>query len=137
VRKIIMVRNGDVMVDGNSVGDVKEAAITERQKMADGGVILMGISLSQKKKKIVSQPDIQMRGFLYTKDSEPIISQLTGLLINACQNILSGEKHANIPDVEKRVSEKAFKLLMKQTQKEPLVITKILDIDTLDEVDPH
>ena len=37
VHKNILIKNGDVMVDGNSVGDVKETAIEERTKMADGG----------------------------------------------------------------------------------------------------
>jgi ribonuclease J len=137
VRKIINVKQGDVMVDGNSVGDVKEAAITERQKMADGGVVLMGISISMKQKKIVTTPDIQMRGFISIKDNEPILGQLSNLLVNACQSLFSAEKHVNIMDAEKKVSDKAAKMILKQTEKEPLVLVKILDVDGLEEIDPR
>lgn len=138
VRKVINVKAGDIMVDGYSVGDVKENSIAERQKMADGGVVIMGVNISSKLKKIVSQPDIQMRGFLYLKESEPILGQLSSLFLTNVNNFLAstGKKMA-IQDLEYRISEKASKLLVRHTEKEPLVVVKILDVDRMEELDPR
>ncbi len=137
IHKIVTVRNGDIMVDGNSVGDVKEAAIEERTKMADGGVVLIGVAVSVKKKKIVSEPDIQMRGFLYLKDSQPVLDQINTLLANQLNNALNSERKFSLMEIEKRISEKCAKSLVKTTEKEPRVIVKVIDVDSQIEIDPR
>ena len=137
IHKIVTVRNGDIMVDGNGVGDVKEAAIEERTKMADGGVVLIGVAVSVKKKKIVSEPDIQMRGFLYLKDSQPVLDQINTLLANQLNNALNSERKFSLMEIEKRISEKCAKSLVKTTEKEPRVIVKVIDVDSQIEIDPR
>ncbi len=137
VRKIINVKNGDVMVDGTSVGDVKEAAITERTQMADGGIVLIGLTISSKKKKIVSSPDIQMRGFLYLKDSEPVINQVTNILLSQVNSCLDSGKRINCQEIEQKVSEKVSRFIFKSTSKEPSILCEILDVDTLESIDPR
>ncbi len=137
VRKMIVVKNGDVMVDGTSVGDVKEAAIEERQKMADGGVVLVGVALSPKKKKIVCSPDVQMRGFIYLRDSEPIVNQIASLAVTTINAMLQGEKASSLMDMEKKAADKISKMLYKTTNKEPMINVKIVNVDQLDAIDPH
>ncbi len=138
IHKNIMIRNGDVMVDGSSVGDVKEAAIEERTKMADGGIVVIGITVSSKKKMILSEPDIQMRGFLYMKNNEPILNQIALMLNNSITNLLvNSEKRVSIPEMSKKIADKISRYLVKNTDKEPMVFLEILDIDQLEKVDPR
>lgn len=137
VNKIINVRNGDIMVDGASVGEVKESAIEERQKMADGGVVLIGVAISSKNKAIVSNPDIQMRGFVYIKESQPILDQLNAIISTGINNYFNSEKKTSLTDVSLKLSDKCGKGLSKLTQKEPRVIVKIIDVDSLVEIDPR
>lgn len=137
VHRIYNVRNGDIMVDGNSVGDVKEAAIEERTKMADGGVVLVGVAVSLKNKEVVSQPDVQMRGFLYLKDSQPVLDQITTLVTSQLNAALNNERKFPLVEIEKRIGDKVAKSLVKTTQKEPRVIIKIIDVDNQIEIDPR
>lgn len=137
VNRNITVKCGDIMVDGNSVGDVKEAAIEERTKMADGGVVVIGLTLSLKKKCIVSKPDIQMRGFIYLKDSEPILEHIANYLITYINNALNGEKTPSIVDMTKKLTDKINRYLIKETEKNPFVFLQLLNIDDLDVLDPH
>ena len=135
VKKNILIRNGDVMVDGNSVGEVKEAAIDERTKMADGGVLIMGITYSSKLRKIVSSPDIQMRGFLYLSDSEPIVNQITQILTSNLNNYLNNlQNKLNQNDMQKKIADKVSKFVLHQTNKEPMVFCQLLDIDSLEKL---
>lgn len=135
VKKNILIRNGDVMVDGSSVGEVKEAAIEERTKMADGGVLLVGISFSSKKRKIVTNPDIQMRGFLYLSDSEPVSNQISQILISNLNNYLSNEQNKlNVIDMQKKIGDKISKYVLHATNKEPMVMVELLDIDSLEKL---
>ncbi len=138
IHRNILVRNGDVMVDGASVGDVKEAAIEERTKMADGGIVVIGVTISTKQKKILSAPDIQMKGFLYLKDSEPILNQINQIIDNSLNNLLvNSEKRVSIPEMSKKITDKITRYLIKNTDKEPMVFFQILDIDQLEKVDPR
>lgn len=135
VKKNILIRNGDVMVDGSSVGEVKEAAIDERTKMADGGVLIMGITYSSKQRKIVSSPDIQMRGFLYLNDSEPIVNQITQILTSNLNNYLNNlQNKLNQNDMQKKIADKVSKFVLHQTNKEPMVFCQLLDIDSLEKL---
>lgn len=129
VRKIINVKTGDVMVDGNSVGDVKEQAIEERQKMADGGIIMIGVAISLNDKKIVTNPDIQMRGFVYLKDSEPIINQLSNILNSTINSYFNQSHSYSIADIEKKASEKISRYISKEIDKEPMIICNIINLD--------
>ncbi len=136
VKKNIVVKNGDVMVDGNSVGDVKETAIEERTKMADGGVLIMGITYSSKKRKILSSPDIQMRGFLYLSDNEPILNQLNQILVSNLNNYLNNRENKLVnADMQKKITEKVNKFIIHQTNKEPMVMVQLVDLDNAEKLD--
>ena len=133
VKKNIVIKNGDIMVDGNSVGEVKETAIEERTKMADGGILIMGITYSSKQRKILSNPDIQMRGFLYLNDSEPIINQISQILISNLNNYLNNAQNKlNQIDMQKKIADKVSKFVIHQTNKEPMVMCELLDLDNLE-----
>ena len=137
VHKNILIKNGDVMVDGNSVGDVKETAIEERTKMADGGVVVIGLAYSSKAKKILSNPDIQMRGFLYLKDSEPLLAAISSLFLTTVNTLLTDEKkHASI-EIEEKAADKISRYIIKNTNKEPMVFCKLVDIDDMELIDPR
>ena len=137
VHKNILIKNGDVMVDGNSVGDVKETAIEERTKMADGGVVVIGLAYSSKAKKILSNPDIQMRGFLYLKDSEPLLAAISSLFLTTVNTLLTDEKkHASI-EIEKKAADKISRYIIKNTNTEPMVFCKLVDIDDMELIDPR
>lgn len=137
VRKTIMIKNGDVLVDGSSVAQVKENTIEERTRMADGGVVILSVAMSTKKRCLVSNPDIQMRGFLYFKESEALITQLTAMIQTTIYTFIDSDRRISVIDMEHRLSDKASKFIRKSTDKDPLVIAKIIDIDTLEEFDPR
>ena len=88
-------------------------------------------------KTIVSNPDIQMRGFLYLKDSEPIVNQMSQILsttLNALMN--NSEKSISLLDMERKINDKLSKYLLKETNKEPMILTNLLNVDELNPIDP-
>ena len=116
IHKNILLKTGDVLVDGNSVGEVKEAAIEERQKMADGGIIILSLAISRKKNKIVSSPDVQRKGFLYRKEFNPLRNQISTLFTSQVQAWLSNtESKQSREDRNKKIAEKRTRFLRKET----------------------
>lgn len=129
IKKNIFIKNGDIMVDGNSVGDVKETAIEERTTMADGGIVLLGVSISSAKRQILSNVDVQMRGFLYMSDSEPVVSQIAQLTIANLNTALNNQNKLHLNDLQNKIADKVSKFILHETNKEPLVMLQILDVD--------
>ncbi len=137
VRKPINVKNGDIMVDGNSVGDVNADAIRERNDMANGGVVLIGMAISLKELKTVSNPDIQMRGFLYLKDSESIVNSISNIVIGATTNFLTkSEKKMSIVEMENKLAHKVLDFIRDETGKDPIILVKLVNVDEINPIDP-
>lgn len=137
IHSIKVVKNGDVMVDGNSVGEVKEAAIEERTSMSDGA-ILIGVMVSLKEKKILSNTDVQMRGFMYAQNAEVIAGQIANVVTGYINQYFDNDQNKmSVVEMGKKATEKVQKFLIKTTNKKPLILCEVLDADNLETLDPR
>ena len=133
VKKISNVKVGDILIYGNSVGEINESSIIERNKMSDGGVIFMACEISKKQREILSDFDIQTRGFMYLQENEPLFAQISSIAKSEItQNFIS--YGLEISELENKISEKLEKVVVKQTNKRPYVVVKLIDIDSLESV---
>lgn len=119
---------GDVFIDGIDVGNIGNNVIEERNKISNDGVVIMGISVSSKKQEIVGGPDVQMRGFVFLKDSENILREITNIFLDQVRIYLTG--YYNQPQsIEDKIVERCLRYVRKETGKNPIIIPKIIDID--------
>lgn len=123
-----VVKAGDLLVDGIGVGDVKDSVLQERQKMSDDGVIVLAVTVSSKLRKIITSPDIQMRGFIFLKDSENIVKEVSGIFNKVLAELCS-KKSLTCEDAERMTIEKLTRYLRHESGKDPLIVPKIIDID--------
>lgn len=119
---------GDVLIDGVKIGDVGSSVISDRQKLSDNGVLVLGIAVSKLEKRIVAGPDVQMRGLIFLKDADDFLSGLVGLfekLINDAiiNDIIGSEDNTN------RIKEQITTYVRRSTGKDPVVIVSISLID--------
>lgn len=125
------VKVGDILIDNKTVGDITEEAINERSKMADGGVIFITCQVSTQKREVISDFDIQSRGFIYLKETEPLYGQI----INVARSEINQDfisYGSSINELEEKLSGKIEKLVLKQTEKRPYIVVKLIDIDTIE-----
>lgn len=124
------VENGDVLVDGIGVGNVVDSVIEERIKMANDGVIILGAVISSKEKKIITCQDVQMRGFIFLKDSESIVRQINSMFEDSLHTYVSNYYRDNEKELLDKIADKISRFVRRETKKQPLVIPNIIDIDT-------
>ena len=124
-----VVENGDIIVDGIGVGNVIDSVIEQRIKMATDGVIVLGAVISSKQKKIITQQDVQMRGFIFLKDSENIVRQINSMFEDALHVAVSSYYEGNENEFIDKITDKISRFLKKETKKQPLIIPNIIDID--------
>lgn len=123
-----IIENGEIMIDGLSLGNVESTVISDRQKMADEGVLILGISVDSKNKKIIAGPDPQMRGLIFLRDAEEFVAELVRTFQNLVQEALDN-KTVNHDETKVKIREKIISLVRKYTGKDPLVLPVIIDIN--------
>jgi ribonuclease J len=123
-----IIPTGSVMIDGTDIGNVGNNVIEERNRLANDGVVIMGVTVSSKTKEIIGGPDVQMRGFVFLKESENILRNITELFLDQVRVYLTGYKDDNQP-YEDKIIERVQRYIRRETGKNPVIIPKIIDLD--------
>jgi ribonuclease J len=119
------VPNGDVLIDGLGVGDVKKDVIVQRQRLAEDGIVILGATFSKKKRQVIAGPDIQMRGFVFVKESENIIKEVTTLFSTELEDYLRHKSMQSIEDFKINLIDKVAKVLKRINGKNPVILPLI------------
>ena len=122
------IKVGDLMVEENQVGNVRNEIIQDRQKMAKDGIIILSIAISKLDREIIAGPDVQMRGFIFLKDSENIVKNITQLFVDQVSIYLTGY-YENKNEVIEKIKDKILRYVRKETGKIPLILPNILEIN--------
>ncbi len=117
----------DLLVDGSGVGDVGDVVLTDRQKLADDGVICMALTVSKVEKRVIAGPDVQMRGFVLVKDSETLLHDLADTFVEMVEEQL--QKDGNMEIAKQNTYEKAIRMVRKSTGKDPMILPLIVEIE--------
>ena len=117
----------DVMIDGIGIGDVGDKVIDDRIQLANDGVVIVGITISKDTKEIVTTTDTQTRGFVYLKDSEHIVKQVTEICEN-CVAKLKEDPYLEVSDVRNMMKDQSIRYIVKETGKKPVFIGVTVEI---------
>ncbi len=130
------VPNGDVLIDGLGVGDVKKDVIVQRQRLAEDGIVILGATFSKKKRQVIAGPDIQMRGFVFVKESENIIKEVTTLFSTELEDYLRHKASQSIDDFKINLIDKVAKVLKRINGKNPVILPLIFVYEEPESVTP-
>ena len=117
----------DVMIDGIGVGDVGAKVIDDRIQLSNDGVVVVGVTIDRKTKKIIAQTDCQTRGFVYLKDAGYVIRQV----ISICENVvgqLVEHPEMDIQDIRNQMKDQSMKYIVKETGKKPVFISVVIEV---------
>ncbi len=121
------VTAGRVMVDGLGVGDVGSIVLRDRKLLSDGGIIIVAVSIDSVTRDIVGGPDIVSRGFIYMKESEELISEISDLV----WDIMDRCRYQNIRDwatIKNKIKDGVSKFLFTRTKRSPMVLPIIMEV---------
>jgi ribonuclease J len=69
------VPGGYVFVDGSGVGDIGPSVMREREALARDGFIFVNLRMDASSGKLLREPEIITRGFVYLRDSEQLLAE--------------------------------------------------------------
>jgi ribonuclease J len=121
------VRVNNIMIDGLGVGDIGASVLREREIMSENGIVVIVLRAYEKSGKLVSDPDIISRGFVYMKESSAIVDETKKIAKKAYEDVIgSGKK--DYKEVRKEVSRAVAKFIRQRIDREPLILPYTITI---------
>jgi len=127
IRMAGTVTSGEVYIDGTGIGDIGSHVIKERKLLSEEGLFSVVLSINSKTKKLVNEPTVISRGFIYMKGNEEITSYLAGETKKVCQTELN-RKSYNELNLKQAVIDYLNTKIYEMTQRRPLVIPIVVDL---------
>ena len=115
----------NIYVDGLGVGDVGSVVLRDRQVMAEDGIAMVIVSIDRSTGKVLADPDIITRGFVYEKTAEELIEQAK----NIVKSVLKDEhKNMDWRYVRHQIEENLGKFFYEETKRRPMIVSMVVDL---------
>ncbi len=119
------VPSGKIMVDGLGVGDVGNIVLRDRKLLAQDGLIVSVINISNK--KIVGEPEIISRGFVYVRESEELMENIKRAAYDGLDKCLK-QGNSDWMMMKNSVKSSISKYIFETTRRSPIILPIIIEV---------
>ena len=121
------VQVGNIMIDGNGVGDVGNIVIRDRQRLADDGIIIVVMTLDSVTGLVLDGPDIVSRGFVYVRNSETLMDEMQKVVDDTMEHIM--DRHiTDWSKIKTEVKDAVGDFVWKETKRRPMILPIIMEV---------
>jgi ribonuclease J len=117
-QQLARLPGGYVFVDGSGVGDIGPAVLRDREVLARDGFVV-AVARRGADGRLCAPPEIITRGFVYLKEAEPLIQQLSSEIASALADIGPGTSQET---VRQRMADALSRTIYAETKRKPVLI---------------
>lgn len=118
------IETRSVLVDGLGIGDVGNAVLRDRHKLAHDGVVIVLVKLDKKQRRLIEDPEVINRGFVFEKKKKDFLDHSGRLLRQKLENkkMLDGTmaKGSTVDFLER--------FFFEETGRRPMIIPVVVEI---------
>lgn len=118
---------GDIMIDGNAIGDVGNIVLRDRKVLSEDGIFIVAITVNRREKKIISKAKVHTRGFVYVKKSRDILRESSELINRTVEDYLAQDSF-DWGELKSSVRDNLAKYLFEQTKRRPAVLPIVMEV---------
>lgn len=118
---------GDVMIDGNAIGDVGNIVLRDRKVLSEDGIFIVAITVNRRDKKIISKAKVHTRGFVYVKKSRDILRESSDLINKTVEDYLAKDNF-DWGELKGAVRDNLAKYLFEQTKRRPAILPVVMEV---------
>ena len=119
------VPTGSVLVDGAGVGDVGNIVLRDRKTLSQEGLLVVTVAVNAHG-KVVSDPEILSRGFVYVRENEELLDEARELT----RKVLSGMGEPFEWNVARtKMRDALHDFLYAKTKRNPMILPIILEVE--------
>ena len=127
IGKTEAVQAGAVLLDSSGTGEVGSVVMRDRHKLAEDGMVVIVLPYSTYDHKILGEPEIVTRGFIYVKEAEELMEELRRVTMETVKEC----EDARIVDwstIKSRVKNNVSGYLFKTTRRGPMILPEISEV---------
>ncbi len=116
-----------VFVDGLGVSDTQHVVLRDRQVLAEDGMIVVIATVNAKAGKLIQNPDIISRGFVFLKDNKELIEDIRHRVKKMVieSNPL---QWTDTNQIRNDIRDKIGQFIFTKTQKRPMVLPVVIEV---------
>ena len=119
---------GAVLVDGSGgIGEVGSVVMRDRHRLAEDGMIVIVMTYSSHDHKLLAVPEILTRGFIYVKDSEDVIEEMSRVVMETVESC-DAQEITDWNSIKTKVKSNLSGYLYKSTRRSPMILPVITEI---------
>lgn len=118
---------GRIFVDGKGIGDVGDAVIRDRQRLAQEGVVVVAVAVDHHCRKLVTGPQIVCSGFVHAQDVRALSDDMKSVVCSVLESA-SDEDRADMRLMEQRIRTAVKKQLQKEIERRPMILSVIMEV---------
>jgi ribonuclease J len=123
------IKAGDFLVDGIMEEDLSDVVLRDRELLAQDGVMLIIANVDARNKKLLSEPEVISRGFIYMKENEDLIAEVIQRFKEVSEKEFSNG-YVQWRDYKKHVRDDLNQFLYNKTKRRPILIPVLIDTQT-------
>ncbi len=112
-----------VLVDGLGVGDVGNVVLRDRKKLAKDGVAIVLLQLDKKGNRLITNPEVISRGFVFEKQEKGFLAEAANLVANEIKKKQRLDRHV----VRRITIDFLEKYFFKQTGRRPMILPVVVE----------
>ncbi|MBQ6425834.1 MAG: ribonuclease J [Clostridia bacterium] len=120
------VPSGSVMVDG--LGDMNDVVIKDRILLSEEGILIAVLTLNASDGRLLCDPQIVSRGFVYMRTSDDLIARACDVLKKEALSFENADR-SSYPEIKNTVKSRLRSFLRSETHRNPMVLTIIQEVD--------
>lgn len=119
------VQTDAIYVDGNDASGLSTSVIKDRRILAENGLVAVIVAIDSRYNKILCRPSIVSRGFVYIKDSQPLLKEAEVIVYNALTKKM--QQRTTFQELKNCIRSSLEPYLFQKTHRNPIVIPVILN----------
>lgn len=127
IRRGERVPSGQVYVDGLGVGDVGNVVLRDRRLLAQDGILMVVLSVDRQTAQVVAGPDIISRGFVYMKESEALVGEMKGKVMEVLEQC-HRESMTEWGLIKNNVRDVLSAYIWEKTKRRPMILPIVMEV---------
>ncbi|HAJ70117.1 MAG TPA: RNase J family beta-CASP ribonuclease [Alkalibacterium sp.] len=118
----------NTLIDGIGIGDIGNIVLRDRRLLSEDGIFVAVVTIDRKKQKIVSNPHIVTRGFVFVKESQELIDKSSEIVKEV---VMKNLKHNDFDwgSIKHDIREALNSHLFKKTKRRPIILPVIMEVN--------
>jgi ribonuclease J len=116
-----------VFVDGLGVSDSQHVVLRDRQVLAEDGMVVIIATVDTKTGKLIQNPDIISRGFVFLKDHKELIEDLRH---RVKKMVVESDplSWADTNNIRNKIRDYVGQFLFTKTEKRPMILPVVIEV---------